>query len=63
MTIKQAINIAKMKKNDYLSKGLKNGVKEVVGTCLSLGVTVEGMKAKEATAAINSGKFDSEFSE
>lgn len=63
LTIKQAVAIAKMKKNDSLSKNLKNGVKEVVGTCLSLGITVEGMKAKEATAAINSGKFDSEFSE
>lgn len=63
LTIKQAVTIAKMKKNGSLSKNLKNGVKEVVGTCLSLGVTIEGMKAKEATTAINSGKFDSEFSE
>jgi len=61
LSIKQAVAIAKMKKNDSLSKNLKNGVKEVIGTCLSLGVTIEGMKAKEAIAAINSGKFDSEF--
>lgn len=61
LTIKQAMNIAKMKKNGSLSKTLKNGVKEVIGTCSTLGVTIEGMKAKEAIAAINSGKFDSEF--
>lgn len=62
LTIKQAIAIANMKRKDSLSKNMKNGVKEVIGTCLSLGVTVEGMKAKEAIATINSGKFDSEFS-
>ena len=61
LTIKQAISVAKMKRNDSLSKTLKNGVKEVIGTCSTMGVTIEGMKAKEAIVAINSGKFDSEF--
>lgn len=63
ITVKQAVNIARMKKNDTLSKSLKNTVKEVVGTCLPLGVTFEGLKAKEAIAALNSGKFDSDLSE
>lgn len=61
LTIKQAMAVAKMKRNNSLSKTLKNGVKEVIGTCSTMGVTVEGMKAKEAIVAINSGKFDSEF--
>jgi large subunit ribosomal protein L11 len=61
LTIKQAISVAKMKRNDSLSKTLKNGVKEVIGTCSTMGVTIEGMKAKEAIVAINSGKFESEF--
>lgn len=61
LTIRQAVVIAKMKKNDSLSKSLKNGVKEVIGTCSTMGVTVEGMKAREAIATVNSGKFDSEF--
>lgn len=63
LSIKQAIKIAHMKKNDTLAKTLKGSVKEVVGSCQSLGVTVEGMKPKEATMAINNGKFDSELSE
>ncbi len=62
ITAKQAVKIAKMKKNDTLAKSLKNTVKEVVGSCVPLGVTFEGMKPKEAIAAINSGKFDSELS-
>lgn len=61
LTIKQAMAVAKMKRNNSLSKTLKNGVKEVIGTCSTMGVTVEGMKAKDAIVAINGGKFDSEF--
>lgn len=63
LTVKQAVKIARMKKNDTLAKSLKNAVKEVVGTCLPLGVTFEGLKTKEAIVAINSGKFDSDLSE
>lgn len=62
ITIKQAVKIALMKKNDTLAKSLKNAVKEVVGSCVPLGVTFEGLKPKEATAAINGGKFDPELS-
>lgn len=63
ITIKQAVKIAHMKKNDTLAKSLKNGVKEVAGSCLSLGVTIEGFASKEIIKEINSGKYDSEFSE
>lgn len=61
ITVKQAVKIANMKKSDTLAKTLKNAVKEVVGSCVPLGVTFEGIKPKEAIAAINSGKFDSEL--
>jgi large subunit ribosomal protein L11 len=63
ITAKQAIKIAKMKQTDTLAKSMKSSVKEIVGSCVPLGVTFEGLKPKEAIAAINSGKFDSEFSE
>jgi large subunit ribosomal protein L11 len=63
LTIKQLVDIAQMKKSGSLAKNLKNIAKEVVGACLSMGVTIEGMKAKDVTVAINSGKFDSAFSE
>lgn len=63
LSVKQAVKIARMKKSDTLAKTLKGAVKEVVGSCVPLGVTFEGMNPKEAIAAINGGKFDSEFSE
>lgn len=63
LTVKQAVKIARMKKNDTLSKTLKGAVKEVVGSCVPLGATFEGLNPKEAIAAINSGKFDSDLNE
>jgi large subunit ribosomal protein L11 len=63
LTVKQAVKIARMKKNDTLSKTLKGAVKEVVGSCVPLGATFEGLNPKEAIAAINGGKFDSDLNE
>ncbi len=63
LTVKQAVKIARMKKNDTLSKTLKGAVKEVIGSCVPLGVTFEGLNPKEAIAAINGGKFDSDLNE
>ena len=63
LTVKQAVKIARMKKSDTLSKTLKGAVKEVVGSCVPLGATFEGLNPKEAIAAINGGKFDSELNE
>jgi large subunit ribosomal protein L11 len=63
ITAKQAVKIARMKKNATLARSLKNAVKQVVGSCVPLGVTFEGLKPKDAIAAINSGKFDYELSE
>ncbi len=53
-----AVSIARMKQNDMLSYDLKTAVKEVVGTCVSMGVTVDGKKPKEVIADINAGVYD-----
>ncbi len=63
LTIDQAIRVARQKKGAMLSYNLKNAVKEVVGTCVSLGVTVEGKKAKEIFADINAGQYDDKLSQ
>jgi large subunit ribosomal protein L11 len=59
LPLEAAIRIARMKFDDMLSYDLKNAVKEVVGTCVSLGVTIEGQKPKDMVKAINAGTFDS----
>ncbi len=58
ITIPQLAKVARMKKDDLLSYSLKAAVKEVIGTCVPLGVTAEGMKPQECQKAIDEGKFD-----
>ena len=61
LTIDQAIKVAKMKSDNLLGKELKQKTKEVIGTCVSMGITVEGKKPKEIQKAIDEGIFDSKF--
>ena len=56
--IEQAIKIAKMKESVLLTNDLKGAVKTVVGSCVSMGVLVEGKDAKEALKLIDKGEFD-----
>ena len=61
LTIEQVLKVAQMKDEVLNSYNKKAMAKEVVGTCVSMGVTVEGLKPKKALAAIVEGKFDSKF--
>ena len=61
LTIEQAIKIAKMKFDNLLGKELKQKTKEVIGSCVSIGITVEGKKPQEIQKAIDEGEFDSKF--
>jgi len=63
ITIDQAIKVAKMKLDSLLGKDIKNKTKEIIGTCRSMGVNVEGKKPSEILKAINEGTYDSKFSE
>ena len=56
-----AVRIANMKLEGMLSYELKTAVKEVIGTCVSVGVTVDGKKPKEVLALIAEGKYDSQL--
>ncbi|WP_456373259.1 50S ribosomal protein L11 [Methanocaldococcus sp.] len=63
LTLEQVIKIAKMKMDSMLSYTLKNAVKEVLGTCGSMGVTVEGKDPKEVQKEIDAGVYDEYFKE
>jgi large subunit ribosomal protein L11 len=58
LPMEAAVRIARMKGNDMLAYDLKHAVKEVVGTCVSLGVNVDGRRPKEILAAIDAGTYD-----
>ena len=59
--IEQIIKIAKMKETATLGKSLKEKVKEIIGTCQSMGILVEGKPAKETLRDIEAGLFDEEI--
>lgn len=61
LTIAQAKKVAQMKGESLLGTDLKDATKEVVGTCVSMGVTVEGQDPKDIQGKIADGKFDKEF--
>ena len=53
--------VAKVKLETSYASSLKSVAKQIVGTCVSLGIKVEGKTPKEFTAEINEGKWDSKF--
>lgn len=61
ISLEDAKSIAEMKGGDMLGKDLKARVKEVVGTCVSMGVTFEGMDPREVVDAVEEGAFDEEL--
>jgi len=61
LTILQAVKIAQMKREKSLSYELRNTVKEVLGTCASMGISVDGKAPKEVQRAIDEGNYDSQI--
>ncbi|PSP85151.1 50S ribosomal protein L11 [Halobacteriales archaeon QS_6_64_34] len=61
LTVDQVMQIAEQKQSDLLAYDLKNAAKEVVGTCTSLGVTIEGNDPREFKKRIDEGEYDDQF--
>ena len=61
ITIDSVIKVANTKLEKSYASSLKSVVKTVIGTCLSLGIKVEGKTPKEITAEINEGKWDTKL--
>ena len=59
--IEQVIKVAKMKEDSLSGKDIFARVKEVAGTCVSMGVMIEGKRAKETIHDINDGAFAEEI--
>lgn len=62
LTMEQVIRIAKLKRSEILAKTLKNAANEMLGSCVSMGVTVEGKDPREVQNEIDEGKHDELFS-
>ena len=61
LKIEQIIKIAKMKEDALLGADLKGKVKEIIGTCRSMGILVEGVDTQKAIENVNAGKYDEEI--
>ncbi len=57
LSMEQVIKIAKLKEKE-MAGDLKARVKQVLGTCLSCGVLVDGKSPKEVLREIEEGKYD-----
>jgi len=58
LSFDQVVKIAKLKKEGLLASSLKMAVREILGSCLSLGITIDGRSSKEVQAEIAEGKYD-----
>jgi large subunit ribosomal protein L11 len=58
LSLEQVVRIAKVKAEDVLARDLKGAVKEILGTSVTMGVTVEGKDPREVQKEIDEGKHD-----
>ncbi|PSQ24222.1 50S ribosomal protein L11 [Halobacteriales archaeon QS_9_67_17] len=63
MSLDQLKTVAEQKLPDLLAYDTKSAAKEVAGTCVSLGVTIEGQDAREFKQRIDEGEYDDVFAE
>jgi large subunit ribosomal protein L11 len=58
LSMQQIVKIAKVKHSELLARNLKSAVKEILGSCVSMGVTVEEKDPREVQKEIDEGKHD-----
>ncbi|MDD3244884.1 MAG: 50S ribosomal protein L11 [Candidatus ainarchaeum sp.] len=61
LTFDQLIKITKAKYPQLISRNMESGLKEVVGTCRSLGVTIDGLSPEEITKKINNQEYKGKY--
>jgi len=59
LSLEQVVRIAQIKKSSLLSRSFKSAVKEVLGSCVSMGLTVDQKDPREVQREIDEGKYDS----
>ena len=61
LTAEKILKISDMKQTSMLGKTKKDRFMEIVGTCVSMGVTVDGKDPRDLRADIDAGKYDKLF--
>ncbi|WP_224335254.1 50S ribosomal protein L11 [Haloprofundus halobius] len=63
LSVEQVKKIAEQKSSDLLAYDVKNAAKEVGGTCVTLGVTIEGEDARTFKQRVDDGEYDDVLAE
>ncbi|MFP4401668.1 MAG: 50S ribosomal protein L11 [Candidatus Nanoarchaeia archaeon] len=63
MSVDQIKKVARMKQDSLLANTQSAAVREIAGTCYSLGVKIDGKKPKVFIADVKAGKYSNELSE
>lgn len=58
LTIDKLVKVAKLKMDSSYAFDVRGAVKEILGTCVSMGMTVEGKNPREVQKEIDEGKWD-----
>ena len=61
LSLKSAIKIAEMKRESSFAKDRKAGVSEIAGTCVTMGITVDGMPPKDFQKELAAGRYDKQL--
>jgi large subunit ribosomal protein L11 len=61
VSMQSIVKISKMKLDVSYAPDVKSIAKEIIGSCLSLGIKVEDKVAKELYADVSAGKYDALF--
>ncbi len=61
VTVDSIVKVANVKLESSYATSLKSVVKQIIGTCGSLGIKIEGKTPKEFTSEVNESKWDSKF--
>jgi large subunit ribosomal protein L11 len=61
LTMDQVAKIAAMKMPSSYSRTVRTAAKEVMGTCVSLGITIEGKDPREVQKELDQGKWEQLF--
>lgn len=59
--MESVVKVAQTKLESSYATSLKSVAKTIIGTCVPLGIKIEGKTPKEITAEINAGKWDQNF--
>lgn len=61
LDMSQVVSIVEKKKDDILAKDKKKAAKEILGTCVSMGIYAEGKDPRVVQKEVEEGKYDDYF--